>query len=54
MPGAFGKPQRRREVLVPAGCLIAPAGDIVPQIAPTTANFTIIRAALNTVSINGT
>lgn len=41
-------------VLVPAGCIIEPAGDIVPQVVPNTSSFTIIRAALNTVSINGT
>jgi len=50
----FAAMKRVPQVLVPAACLIEPAGDIVPQIAPSTANFTIIRAALNTVSINGT
>lgn len=50
----FAAMKRVPQVLVPAGCLVEPAGDIVPQLAPTTANFTIIRAAVNTVSINGT
>lgn len=50
----FASMKRVPQVLVPANCLVEPAGDIVPQLAPATANFTIIRAALNTVSINGT
>lgn len=50
----FAAMKRVPQVLVPANCLIEPAGDIVPQLAPKTANFTIIRAAVNTVSINGT
>mgnify|MGYP003404133545 FL=1 len=50
----FAAMKRVPQVLVPAACLIEPAGDIVPQFAPALANFTIIRAALNTVLINGT
>lgn len=41
-------------VLVPANCLIEPAGDVVPQVLPTTSNFTIIRTSGNLILINGT
>jgi len=50
----FAAMKRVPQVLVPAGCLIERAGEIVPQLAPPTANFTIIRAALTRVLINGT
>lgn len=49
----FAAMKRVPQVLVPAGCLIEPAGDIVPQQDPDTANFTIIRAAVTNVFING-
>lgn len=50
----FAAIKRVPQVLVPANCLKEPAGDVVPQVIPTTTNFTIIRTAANLVSINGT
>lgn len=49
----FAAIKRVPGVLVPAGCLIEPAGDVVPQVIPSTSNYTIIRTAANLVTING-
>ena len=50
----FAAMKRVPQVLVPAGCLIEPAGDVVLALVPDTINYTIIRSALNYVLINGT